>query len=397
MSSRPPLALIILLLSFPQIVETIYSPALPLIANRYQVRPEDVGQTLSLWFVGFALGVVVWGRLCDLWGRRPTLLAGLTLYALGAGWALIAPDFSHLLGARLLSAFGAAVGSIVTQTALRDSYNGESLGRVFSLLGMALAISPAVGMFAGEEIAAITGHEGIFAALGLLAAALLTASSILWPETLPASITVAPFRSTLHRMLLDGAIWRSALLVSVFNLAIFGYYQLGSFLFARLEGSWTDFGRSGIVLAAASVIAAVANSRLLRRGWGAERLTGLGILLLVTGAMLVMLFANGPAILLGMAVIAGAYAIAIPNILSRALKAYTDRLGTAGAILSLLYYNLLGAGLLLAGLVQRLDLVLLACATTAGLVFFYPRARLNRPTSPRKLRPAKCRARHLGK
>ncbi len=377
MSSRPPLMLIILLLSFPQIVETIYSPALPLIANRYQVGPEDAGQTLSLWFIGFALGVVVWGRLCDLWGRRPALLAGLTLYALGAGWALIAPDFIHLLGARLLSAFGAAVGSIVTQTALRDSYSGESLGRVFSLLGMALAISPAVGMLAGEEIAVTTGHEGVFAALGLLAAALLTASCILWPETLPASIAVVPFRSTLRRMLLDGAIWRCAMLVSVFNLAIFGYYQLGPFLFAGLEGSWIDFGRSGIVLAAASVIAAVANSRLLRRGWSVEKLTRLGILLLAAGAMLVMLFARGPAILLGMAVIAGAYAIAIPNILSQALKAYADRLGTAGAILSLFYYNLLGAGLLLAGVVQRLDLVLIACATTAALAFFYPRSRPN--------------------
>jgi len=377
MSSRPPLMLVILLLSFPQIVETIYSPALPLIANRYQVGPEDAGQTLSLWFVGFALGVVVWGRLCDLWGRRPALLAGLTLYALGAGWALIAPDFSHLLGARLLSAFGAAVGSIVTQTALRDSYSGESLRRVFSLLGMALAISPAVGMLAGEEIAVTTGHEGVFAALGLLAAALLTASCILWPETLPASIAVVPFRSTLRRMLLDRAIWRCAMLVSVFNLAIFGYYQLGPFLFAGMEGSWIDFGRSGIVLAAASVIAAVANSRLLRRGWSVEKLTRLGILLLAAGAMLVMLFARGPAILLGMAVIAGAYAIAIPNILSQALKAYADRLGTAGAILSLFYYNLLGAGLLLAGVVQRLDLVLIACATTAALAFFYPRSRLN--------------------
>lgn len=377
MSSRPPLMLVILLLSFPQIVETIYSPALPLIANRYQVGPEDAGQTLSLWFVGFALGVVVWGRLSDLWGRRPALLAGLTLYALGAGWALIAPDFIHLLGARLLSAFGAAVGSIVTQTALRDSYSGESLRRVFSLLGMALAISPAVGMLAGEEIAVTTGHEGVFAALGLLAAALLTASCILWPETLPASIAVVPFRSTLRRMLLDRAIWRCAMLVSVFNLAIFGYYQLGPFLFAGMEGSWIDFGRSGIVLAAASVIAAVANSRLLRRGWSVEKLTRLGILLLAAGAMLVMLFARGPAILLGMAVIAGAYAIAIPNILSQALKAYADRLGTAGAILSLFYYNLLGAGLLLAGVVQRLDRVLIACATTAALAFFYPRSKPN--------------------
>ncbi|MFS8045885.1 MFS transporter [Rhizobium sp. BR 314] len=370
MSSRPPLALVIVLLSFPQVVETIYSPALPLIASRYRVAPEEVAQTLSLWFLGFALGVVVWGRLCDVWGRRPSLLAGLLLYAIGAGWALIAPDFSDLLAARLLSAFGAAVGSIVTQTALRDSYSGPSLGRVFSLLGMALAISPAVGMFTGEEIAAIAGHEGIFAALGLLAVALLVISLIRWPETLAASIPVVSFRLTLWQMLFDKAIWRSAMLICCFNLAIFGYYQLGPFLFARLENVWIDFGHSGIVLAVASLAAAIANSQLLRQGWSSQKLTRLGIVLLVLGAGFGGLFVRSPALLLGMAVIAAAYAIAIPNILSQALRAYTDRLGTAGAILSLFYYNLLGGGLVLAGLVQSLDLVLIACAGLAVLTFF---------------------------
>ena len=97
MFRRPPLPLVILLLSFPQIVETIYSPALPLIAAAYQAAPEDAAQTLSLWFVAFAFGVVAWGRLCDLWGRRPALLAGLALYALGAGWAMAAGDFTQLL------------------------------------------------------------------------------------------------------------------------------------------------------------------------------------------------------------------------------------------------------------------------------------------------------------
>jgi MFS family permease len=151
MFRHPPLPLVILLLSFPQIVETIYSPALPMIASAYRASPQQAAQTLSLWFVAFAFGVVAWGRLCDIAGRRPALLGGLALYALGSVWAMMAGDFGQLLTARLISAFGAAAGSIVTQTALRDSYRGTDLARVFSLLGMALAISPAIGMFAGQD------------------------------------------------------------------------------------------------------------------------------------------------------------------------------------------------------------------------------------------------------
>lgn len=368
MVRRPPLALVILLLSFPQIVETLYSPALPMIAQAYRVSAGQAAQTLSLWFVAFAFGVVVWGRLCDLLGRRPTLLVGLALYALGAGWALVAGDFAQLLGARLLSAFGAAVGSIVTQTALRDSYHGAALARVFSWLGIALAVSPAVGMWLGQELVAVSGPRGVFAGLGLLAACLLGLGLAFWPETRAAEVPAASLRQTLRRMLGDHQVWRSAALVAIFNLAIFGFYQLGPFLFERLETTWLGFGESGLALAAASLAGASVNAVLLRRGWSAERLLGMAVLLLTVGAAIVALCAASLSFLAGMAVIAGAYAVAIPNILAGALRCYADQLGTAGALFSMLYYNLLGAGLVVAGLGQRLDLLLLACAMGAWLL-----------------------------
>ncbi|MBL3554154.1 MFS transporter [Rhodovulum sulfidophilum] len=369
MFRRPPLALVILLLSFPQIVETIYSPALPLIAVAYRATPEEAAQTLSLWFVAFAFGVVSWGRICDLIGRRPALLAGLALYALGAGWAMIALDFPQLLLARLISAFGAAVGSIVTQTSLRDSYRGTDLSRVFALLGLALAVSPAIGMFLGQAISSHAGHQGVFAGLGLLAVLLFVLSLAFWPETRPPEIQPQHFLPTLQDMLRDGHIWRNAVLIAAFNLAIFGYYQLGPFLFERQEDRWLEFGESGLVLAAASLLGAWANSLLLRRGTPPRGLVGYGVLLLAIGALVLSLLASGPAFVIGMAVVALAYAMAIPNILAEALQNYTDRLGTAGAILSMLYYTLLGLGLVVAGWGQRLDLLVLACAMLGALAF----------------------------
>jgi len=369
MFRRPPLALVILLLSFPQIVETIYSPALPLIAVAYRATPEEAAQTLSLWFVAFAFGVVSWGRICDLIGRRPALLAGLALYAIGAGWAMIALDFPQLLLARLISAFGAAVGSIVTQTSLRDSYRGPDLSRVFALLGLALAVSPAIGMFLGQAISSHAGHQGVFAGLGLLAVLLFVLSLVFWPETRPPEIQPQHFLPTLQDMLRDGHIWRNAVLIAAFNLAIFGYYQLGPFLFECQENRWLEFGESGLVLAAASLLGACANSLLLRRGSPPRGLVGYGVLLLAIGALLLSLLASGPAFVIGMAVVALAYAMAIPNILAEALQNYTDRLGTAGAILSMLYYTLLGLGLVVAGWGQRLDLLVLACAMLGALAF----------------------------
>ena len=130
---------------FPQAVETIYSPALTHIADGFHVSAEVAAQTLSSYFFAFALGVVVWGRLCDVIGRRPAILFGLGIYLFTSIIAVFGDTFSLLLGARVIAAFGAAVGSVGTQTAIRDCFNGQELAQVFSLMGIAMAISPAVG------------------------------------------------------------------------------------------------------------------------------------------------------------------------------------------------------------------------------------------------------------
>ncbi|MCE6982528.1 MFS transporter, partial [Pseudomonas frederiksbergensis] len=114
-----------------------------------------------------------WGRLCDLWGRRPALLAGLLLYSLASLAALLVTNFTGLLGARVVAAFAAAVGSVVTQTALRDVHGGAQLARVFSLIGIFLAISPAIGVLSGSLLTEAFGYRGVLTAQLLMALALL--------------------------------------------------------------------------------------------------------------------------------------------------------------------------------------------------------------------------------
>ncbi len=149
----PPLWLVVGLMMFPQIVETIYSPVLTQIATQFRVSDGQASQTLSVYFLAFAVGVVCWGRLCDLIGRRPAMLAGLLTYGVGTLLALLANQFETLLLARVISAFGAAVGSVVTQTMLRDCYQGSELARVFSVMGIALSLSPVLGLVSGGLLA----------------------------------------------------------------------------------------------------------------------------------------------------------------------------------------------------------------------------------------------------
>lgn len=86
--NRPPLWLLTMLLMFPQVVETMYSPALPSISLVFQISSERATQTLTVYFVAFAIGVALWGWLSDLIGRRPAMMAGLICYGIGSSMAM---------------------------------------------------------------------------------------------------------------------------------------------------------------------------------------------------------------------------------------------------------------------------------------------------------------------
>jgi len=60
----PPRWLVVGLMMFPQMVETIYSPVLTHIATAFRVSEGQASQTLSVYFLAFAGGVPPCWRGC---------------------------------------------------------------------------------------------------------------------------------------------------------------------------------------------------------------------------------------------------------------------------------------------------------------------------------------------
>ena len=365
MKTKPSLWQMVLLLMLPQVAETIYSPALTSISDAYAVSYSQAAQTLSVYFGAFALGVVVWGVLADRLGRRITMLLGLMLFVIAASIAISTTSFTVLMMARALSAFGIAVGSVVTQTMLRDCFTGEELSKVFAYMGIGISISPVLGMLLGSQLSALGGHKWVFLALLLMALAALLHSLVTLPET-KLSETKQPdtnvaLKSLALTMLKDRQIWLSALLVSAYNVALFSYYQLGAFTFAQLGMSNEQFGYSGIVLGLGTLIGSYLNKALLARGNTSQQLLRLAALLLLVGGIGVWVTQDQVMFLLPMMLVVMSFGIAIPNVLSKALINYRTQVGSAGALFGLLYYLLIGGGLALVGVGQNLGVSLVVC------------------------------------
>lgn len=152
----------IVLVAFPQISETIYSPSLPDLSDALNASNRSVQLTLSIYFIGFAFGVFYWGWISDFIGRRPAMLGGLIFYSIGSFMCFYAETITFLLVSRFIQAFGAATGSIITQTILRESVSGSKRHAMFAQISAVIAFTPAVGPLIGGWVDQAFGFRAVF-------------------------------------------------------------------------------------------------------------------------------------------------------------------------------------------------------------------------------------------
>ncbi|PUA36360.1 Bcr/CflA family drug resistance efflux transporter [Paenibacillus elgii] len=345
--STPSLWLFIILVGFPQISETIYTPSLPDIANRLHTTGNAIQLTLSIYFLGFAVGVFCWGRLSDSIGRRPAMLWGILVYALGCLGCYLSGSVEWLLVSRFIQAFGASTGSVVTQTMLRESIDGGKRHAVFAQISAALAFTPAIGPFIGGWVDQAFGFRAVFFTLVVMSAAIFTYTLVSLPETKVSMSSGVHTFSVAKRLVSDRRVWAFGFLIGATNGILFSYYAEAPFIFMDFfHMSPGVFGFLGIFVALSSILGAMLSKKLLTRV-PAEKIIFLGSLVTMTGAVglaVLALYGISPSVI-GLALMVASIFVlllgigmAIPNCLSLALVNYGDVLGTAGAIFGLGYY-----------------------------------------------------------
>jgi len=129
-----------------------------------------------------------WGR--DLWGRKPVLIIGLALFALGSVGCALATDIYTLILARALQGTG-AVGSVAF-AALADLTRPNVRTQAYTITGIAIGSSFMVGLLAGPFLAAHIGLSGLFYLLAFLAFLSMILAATSFPTESIRAANVAP-------------------------------------------------------------------------------------------------------------------------------------------------------------------------------------------------------------
>ena len=160
-------------------------PALPQIAADLGVgNPNDAQLVIGLFLLGNAFGQLFFGPLSDTFGRKPVIVAGLSLFLVGCAVSLFAENFSMLLLGRVVQGVGASGPRTVTMSMVRDLYSGRSMAQIMSISMSIFILVPMLAPALGQAIMLLMGWRYIFGTFILFGVLGLLWLLLRQPETL---------------------------------------------------------------------------------------------------------------------------------------------------------------------------------------------------------------------
>jgi MFS transporter, DHA1 family, multidrug resistance protein len=355
----------------------MYLPALPKIADDLSVSSSVVQLTLTGTLAGLALGQLIVGPLSDSLGRRRPVMAGIVLHIAASILCVLAPNLVVLGLARVLQGAGAAAAMVVAIAVVGDLFADNAAATVLSRLMLVLGVAPVVAPSLGAAVLLHGSWHWVFAALVVLAGALLLVAVLALPETLPPShrrpLRVGGIAATYAELLRDKRFVILVLVAALGMSGLFAYIAGASFV---LQGTYgLDQQTFALVFGAGAValIGATQFNVVLLRRFSPQTITlwALAAALLAAGVFVGLSVAHVGG-LAGFVVpvwaILGAMGLVIPNAPAVALSRHPDAAGTAAALLGAAQFGLGAAVAPLVGVLGNDELALSVVMAVSVLV-----------------------------
>lgn len=214
----------------------LYLPALPAIAADLHAGAGAVQLTLPAFFIGLALSQLLFGTLADHVGRRPPLLFGLGLLALGSAGCALSHSVGTLTAWRVVQAGGVGSASVIPRAVVRDRFDVAHMARALSLLGLITGLGPILAPQIGGLMLLVANWRALFWLLGAAALACGIVAFRTLTESLPAQRSAQLGPRLWLRILSDRRFLRYAIPANLIQSSVFVYIAGASFVYIDLLG-----------------------------------------------------------------------------------------------------------------------------------------------------------------
>ena len=147
---RWPALATLLLAGFMNLIDvTIVNVALPRLQASLGATSTEIEWVVAAYVLAFALGLLPFGRLGDIIGRKRMFLIGISLFTLFSALCGLAPSIDMLIGARVLQGLAGAMMMPQVLAIAQVMFPPRERGFAFSLFGLSAGLASVAGPLAG--------------------------------------------------------------------------------------------------------------------------------------------------------------------------------------------------------------------------------------------------------
>lgn len=127
---------------------TIITTAAPVIASQFG---SGLGYTWvgSAYLLANAAAVPSWGKVSDIWGRKPILLIAVAVFWVGSLLSGLAQNMGWLIAARTVQGVGGGGIVVLVNICIGDLFSMRTRGVFYGVMGIVWAVASAVGPIVG--------------------------------------------------------------------------------------------------------------------------------------------------------------------------------------------------------------------------------------------------------
>jgi MFS transporter, DHA1 family, multidrug resistance protein len=318
-------------------------PSLALVQADLRATQTQAGSAIAIFLAGFATAPLAVGPLSDRFGRKPVMLAGLSLFTLCALGCALSPTIGALLAFRLFQGVGAGSVGILPRAIIRDLFEGRESRLHIAAVSLVFSVAPLIAPTIGAAILAAGPWRLIFVVLTAVGAALTAVGFALFEESqardmrrnlMPATL-LAGYRRALTSPMCAGF----ALVNGLVFAGLFAYVNTSPLLFIQGYGvSKVGFAGLFAITASGVIVGSTINTWLVRRHAQPKAVLDAALALITLAALSVLaigLAGVGSPLIVAAPVMVyiSSFGLVFPNASHEAVQPLPEIAGLASAVL----------------------------------------------------------------
>lgn len=342
------------LTAFDPLSIDMYLPAFPEIGKSFSVGASSIELSLSVFFIGLALGQLIYGPLADVYGRKKPLIIGMLIYFIASIGCSFSTNIESFIAFRILQALGGCSGMVITRAIVSDLFDKKRAAHIYSMLMLVMGVAPILAPLAGGYLTKYLGWRAIFDVLAFLSLISIACTAIFLPETHKPTLTKSKrpgFFSLLKPTLLGyGNLFKDRTFMSyslsggLMRAAMFAYIAGSPFVFITLfqvppENYGWIFGTNAVGIISASQV-----NRLLLKRYSLEHIYKYVMMIsgVLAGVLLInsIFFHSLLALLIPLFLLMTSMGFIFPNSAALGLAHQGHRAGMASALLGTLQWSI---------------------------------------------------------